>query len=95
MNSRYENFSDRPQKPSKRRLEFIESGEQWASLLEMLEIAYNKCVDNTNKLNYKYIDTILSNWAGKSIHCPEQVTHEDESTTHFPRKIRILISKLL
>ena len=39
---------------------------------------YNKCVDNTNKLNYKYIDTILSNWAGKSITTPEQVTHEDE-----------------
>lgn len=61
--------------------------------VEMLEIAYNKCVDNTNKLNYKYIDTILSNWAGKSISTPEQVTHEDEKY-HTSKKIRILISKL-
>lgn len=65
-------------KPSKQQLEFIEKWRTMGFTVEMLEIAYNKCVDNTNKLNYKYIDTILSNWAGKSITTPEQVTHEDE-----------------
>ena len=65
-------------KPSKQQLEFIEKWRTMGFTVEMLEIAYNKCVNNTNKLNYKYIDTILSNWAGKSITTPEQVTHEDE-----------------
>ena len=64
--------------PSKQQLEMIEKWRTMGFTVEMLEIAYNKCVDNTNKLNYKYIDTILSNWAGKSITTPEQVTHEDE-----------------
>ncbi len=65
-------------KPSKQQLEMIEKWRTMGFTAEMLEIAYNKCVDNTNKLSYKYIDAILSNWAGKSISTPEQVTHEDE-----------------
>ena len=53
-------------KPSKQQLEFIEKWRTMGFTVEMLEIAYNKCVDNTNKLNYKYIDTILSNWASNN-----------------------------
>ena len=64
--------------PSKQQLEMIEKWRTMGFTVEMLEIAYNKCVDNTNKLNYKYIGTILSNWASKSIFTPEQVKHEDE-----------------
>ena len=44
------------------------------------------------KLNYKYIDTILSTGPARVI-TPEQVTHETK-VPHPPRKIRILISKL-
>ncbi len=65
-------------KPSKMQLEMIEKWRTMGFTAEMLEIAYNKCVNNTNKLSYKYIDAILSNWSGKSITTPEQVTHEDE-----------------
>lgn len=61
--------------------------------VEMLEIAYNKCVDNTNKLNYKYIDTILSNWAARAS-LPLNRSHTRTKSTTPPRKIRILISKL-
>ena len=64
--------------PSKQQLEMIEKWRTMGFTVEMLVIAYNKCVDNTNKLNYKYIDTILSNWASKSIFTPEQVKQEDE-----------------
>ena len=64
-------------KPSKQQQEYISKWRSMGFTSEMLEIAYNKCMDNTNKLNFKYIDTILMNWAGKSISTPQQVNEED------------------
>ena len=64
-------------KLSKRQQEYIE---QWRSMgftTEMLEIAYDKCMDAKNELKFSYVDGILRKWAGMNISTPEQVSEED------------------
>ncbi len=64
-------------KPTPTQVEYIRSWQEMGFTIEMLEIAYNKCMDNTNKLNFKYVNSILTNWASKSISTPAQVSEED------------------
>ncbi|MBR1384413.1 MAG: DnaD domain protein [Ruminococcus sp.] len=66
-------------RPTKRQLEYIESWRQMGFTAEMIEIAYNICMDATSKLNFKYIDTILKNWAGKNIRTPEQAEADEKN----------------
>ncbi|MBR1423537.1 MAG: DnaD domain protein [Ruminococcus sp.] len=72
-------------KPSKAQLEYIRAWKDMGFTAEMIEIAYNKCMDNTSKLNFKYINSILTNWAAKSISTPSQVDEED-SRYHSRKK---------
>ncbi len=64
-------------KPTPTQLEYIRTWKDMGFTVEMLEIAYNKCMDNINKLNFKYINTILTDWASHSITTPTQVTAVD------------------
>ncbi len=73
-------------KPSKAQLEYIRAWKDMGFTAEMIEIAYNKCMDNTSKLNFKYINSILTNWAAKSISTPSQVDEED--SRYHSRKTR-------
>lgn len=44
----------------------------------LLEIACEKCLDGTGgKINFKYIDTVISSWNSKGIKTPEQVKADD------------------
>lgn len=44
----------------------------------LLEIACEKCLDGTGgKINFKYIDTVISSWVNKGIKTPEQVRQDD------------------
>ena len=72
-------------KPTPTQLEYIRSWKEMGFTPEMLEIAYNKCMDNINKLNFKYINTILTDWASHSISTPTQVSDEDDK---FKKKHR-------
>ena len=46
----------------------------------LLEIACEKCLDGTGgKINFKYIDTVISSWVNKGIKTPEQVKADDAS----------------
>lgn len=46
----------------------------------LLEIACEKCLDGTGgKINFKYIDTVISSWNSKGIKTPEQVKADDAS----------------
>lgn len=65
-------------KPSKQQSEYIAKWNNIGFSVEMIEIAYNKCMDTKNKLNFKYIDGILMNWSEGSIKTPEQVYKSDE-----------------
>lgn len=65
-------------KLSKRQQEYIDSWRSMGFSIEMLEIAYEKCMDAKNTLSFSYIDGIVKNWAGKSISTPEQVSREEQ-----------------
>ncbi|MDO5125282.1 MAG: DnaD domain protein [Ruminococcus sp.] len=66
-------------KLSKRQQEYVS---QWNSMgfsVEMLEIAYDICMNNTNKLSFPYINKILENWVKKNIRTPKQYEKDDTS----------------
>ena len=59
--------------------EFIEN---WLSLnlsLELIEFAYEKCVDSLNKLSFPYINKILMNWSDGGYQTKEQIIKEDKN----------------
>lgn len=50
---------------------------EWEFSIEMIKLAYEKCVDNTGKLSFPYIDKILSKWKEAGLSTSEQVeAHE-------------------
>ena len=65
-------------KPSKRQLEMIDKWRSMGLTTEMMQIAYDTCVNNINKLEYNYINKVVTNWANNNITTPEQVTKEQE-----------------
>lgn len=65
-------------KPSSRQKEYISKWNKLGFSVELLEIAYNKCMDAKGKLNFSYIDGILMNWSNSSISTAEQVRKSDE-----------------
>ena len=65
-------------KPSKKQRAYIEEWEKLGYNNELIEIAYNKCLDSKGKLSFSYIDGILKKWAGGGITTPEQVEESDK-----------------
>ena len=63
--------------PSKQQIELIDKWKKMGYSTELIEIAYNKCMDNKSKLNFKYIDGIITKWSEKAIITPEQVQIND------------------
>ena len=53
---------------------------------DMLEAAYNRCVDVTGKLSFSYIDKILTSWHVKGIDSVEQAMAEQPPPRRTPRK---------
>lgn len=50
--------------------------ENWIAMgfpVESAEIAYDKTIIKTNKLTWKYMDTILRGWHDKNLHTPEEI----------------------
>lgn len=64
-------------KPSKQQTDYIEKWRNMNFSIELLEIAYNKCMNAKSKLNFNYIDGILMKWADKSVTTTEQVMISD------------------
>lgn len=65
-------------KPSKKQREYISDWNDKGYNTELIEIAYNKCMDSKTKLSFSYIDGILKNWANGGITTSEQVAQSDE-----------------
>lgn len=72
-------------KITKRQREFIQNWRNMGFSVEMLGIAYEKCMNATNKLNFGYINKILETWSGKNIKTPAQV---DEDDSAFSKKTK-------
>ncbi len=49
--------------------------------VEMIKIAYEKCMDNTGKLSFPYINKVLLNWSEKGFTTPKQI-EENEMARH-------------
>lgn len=49
---------------------------EWSMPDELLNEAYNRCVDNTGKVNMKYINAILESWHNAGIHTLKEATEE-------------------
>lgn len=64
-------------KLAKKQRELIHKWRDMGFSLDMLEIAYEKCMNSTNKLSFGYINKILENWSGKQILTPQQVDEDD------------------
>ncbi len=56
--------------------------DEWKFTIEMIKIAYEKCVDNTGKLSFPYINKILLSWHEKGISTPEGVENNENSRRH-------------
>ncbi|MGN1134010.1 MAG: DnaD domain protein [Oscillospiraceae bacterium] len=63
---------------SKRQKEYISSWERMGFSIDMIKIAYDKCIDSTNKLNFGYINKILENWSKDNIFTQQQVELADK-----------------
>lgn len=44
---------------------------------DALDIAYDKTVVKTGRLQWKYMDSIVSSWHGKNLHTPEEIAAGD------------------
>lgn len=65
-------------KLAKRQIEYIHSWKEMGFSVEMLEIAYDKCMSQKNELKFSYINGILRSWFEKGIFSSEQVEQEDK-----------------
>ncbi|MBR5782923.1 MAG: DnaD domain protein [Clostridia bacterium] len=66
---------------SKKEKEFIATWrEQWGMPFEMIEAAYEVCVDAKGKLSFPYINGILSDWHTKGWKTPEQIEKKQTAT---------------
>lgn len=52
-------------KPTPNQTAYIEKWEALGFDIDMISFAYEKCVDQTNKLSFQYINKILESWAAK------------------------------
>lgn len=64
-------------KLTKKQKEYIEKWKSMKFSDELLEIAYERCVDNIGKLSFNYINKILCDWSGHDVSTPEQIEKLD------------------
>ena len=68
-------ISDRPL--SKKEEEYLKKwNEEFGMNEDMVALAYEYCIMQTNKLSFPYMDTILSNWNAKNIRTVADAEHE-------------------
>ena len=69
-------------KLSTKQKEYVEKWKSCGIDESLLNIACEKCLDGTGgKINFKYIDQVISSWVNKGIKTPEQVAADDAKYT--------------
>ena len=64
-------------KPSKKQQQYMSEWKRLGFNFDLIELAYNKCLDTKSKLSFSYIDGILKNWANNGITSVEQAEDSD------------------
>jgi len=75
-------------KLGKTQTEYFNKWQDMGFSIEMLEIAFDKCMEKKNELKFPYIDGILQSWAGKDIRTPEQVEQNDTAYANKSRPMK-------
>ena len=78
-------------KLTKKQKELISKWRDMGFSLDMLGIAYEKCMNNTTKLSFAYINKILENWSGKQIMTPQQVDEDDMK--YVSKKVKPVVNQ--
>ncbi len=63
---------------TKKQRETFARWQDWGFSEEMVLLAYEKCMDNTNKLSLPYMNKILESWHAAGISTPEQAQKEQQ-----------------
>ncbi len=58
---------DMKRRPTSRQMEFLEQWKAAGYAMELIQYAYEITIESIDKLNFKYINTILESWASKGI----------------------------
>ncbi|MBQ3547047.1 MAG: DnaD domain protein [Clostridia bacterium] len=68
-----------PRKPGKKEKEFANVWvNEWKMSKEMLEAAYDVCVDAKGSLIFAYINTVLKSWHDNGYKTPDEIIREDK-----------------
>lgn len=73
-------------KLTKKQQEYVNKWNSMGISVELCEYAYEKCVETTGKLVFKYIDTTLENYHKKDITTPQQAEEDDKSFNNTKNK---------
>ena len=63
--------------PTKKQKEYIGSWTDLGFNIDMIQLAYEKCVDQINKLSFPYINKIITSWANDKIFTIDEVNIHD------------------
>lgn len=65
---------------TKRQSQYIESWKNMGFSADMISLARERCVNNTNKLSFQYINKILESWHSKGYFTPEAAENDIKET---------------
>ena len=73
-------------KPTTKQQAYIDDWQAAGYSMELLKYAYEITVENIDKLNFKYMDTILKGWAAQGATTPEQAKKLRKNTPRSRKK---------
>lgn len=73
-------------KPTAKQAKFISSWKELGFSVQMIAEARERCVDQTNKLSFPYINKILQSWAEKKLFTPEALEADEANKTRPANK---------
>lgn len=82
-------------KPTKRENEYSDTWiNKWNFKKNMIEIAYEKCIDATGKLSFNYINKILQKWKENGIFEPDKIENDKKSEQNRNSKTSYSVEKI-
>ncbi len=73
---------------TKKQKEYINTWTELGFDIDMIELAYEKCVNQTNQLSFPYINKIILNWSEEKIFTPDEVNILDAKTKKNKKSTR-------
>lgn len=71
---------------TKKQKEYINSWTELGFSIDMIQLAYEKCVDQINKLSFPYINKIITSWSKEKVFTVDEVNIQDAKTKKYKSK---------